>query len=112
MKKIQYILLFIFIGLSSIMTSQEYGQGVPGADLYSGQCRIDYVNAYRDGKACAEGNRSFCGIDQPTNSPECRNAQREGYATGYESGNREGQNISECIYDKSKCPKKPWEQQK
>lgn len=80
-------LLFILLLVPFFSFSQTYGEDVPGADLYSGQCRIDYVNAYRDGKACAEGSQTQCGINQPTNSPECKAAQYEGYAAGYEAGN-------------------------
>ena len=89
----------VFLGFSSQSYGQEeYGAGVPGADNYEGKCRIDYVNAYRDGKACGDGNESFCGIIQPTNSPECKAAQLEGYAAGYEAGKIPAPNGDRDIY--------------
>ena len=84
--KLNFLMSLFFLSIVSTSFSQEYGQGTPGADNYTGECRVDYVNAFRDGKACAEGNKSFCGIDQPTSSPQCKQAQIEGYATGYEYG--------------------------
>ena len=88
MKNLFKLLFFIVIaGISTEAYAQEeYGADIPGADNYEGECRIDYVNAYRDGKACGDGNESFCGIVQPTSSPECKSAQMEGYAAGYEAG--------------------------
>ena len=79
--------LFSFFILLCVTTASygQYGEGTPGADEFTGECRIDYVNAYRDGKACREGEKSFCGINQPSNSPQCREAQVAGYAAGYSS---------------------------
>jgi len=81
----KYLLFFLSFFLIPIaMTAQEYGSDIPGADSYSGQCRISYINSYRDGKACANGFKSSCGIIQPTVHPECSQAMIDGYATGYQ----------------------------
>jgi hypothetical protein len=79
--------LFILLVCGGVSYSQSKVVKIPGSENYDSTCSIVYSNAYKDGFACASGNKALCGYYPAANSA-CETANREGYNEGYVAGNK------------------------